>query len=187
MSSVNGHILVVDDDRTNRMMLTYRLEVGGLQTATAENGSIALQMLRQEPFDLILLDILMPELDGYGTLQVIKSDVKLRDIPVVMMSSLGEMDSVMRCLELGAEDYLPKPLDGLLLTSRVEGLLLKGRLHRLEEDYESRASLLSEALPAAVQGTLNPLMLKDLAARTDGLGRLAQEIQKIQSAAQAGD
>ncbi|WP_406191390.1 MULTISPECIES: PleD family two-component system response regulator [unclassified Streptomyces] len=176
---------MVDDDRTNRMMLTYRLEVSGLQTATAENGSVALQMLREETFDLVLLDILMPELDGYGTLQVIKNDVKLRDVPVVMMSSLGEMDSVVRCLELGAVDYLPKPLDGLLLTSRVEGLLLKGRLRRLDEDYESWANLLADALPAAVQGTLDPLLLKDLAGRTDGLGRLAREIQKIQPAAQA--
>ncbi|MEU9133172.1 response regulator [Kitasatospora sp. NPDC048540] len=176
MTTGKDRILVVDDDRTNRMMITYRLEVSGLLTDTAENGNIALEKLRREQFDVVLLDIVMPELDGYATLEHMRADSALRDIPVVMMSALGEMDSVIRCLELGAVDYLPKPLDSLLLASRVNAILLKARLEHLEEEREEELGKLASAVAAA---RLDSPAFHELTAFFDypgSFGRLAREI-----------
>lgn len=177
MTDGKGRVLVVDDDRTNRMMLTYRLEVAGLETATSENGLTALRMLRESDFDLVLLDILMPELDGYATLELMKHDQRLSRTPVIMMSAIGDLDSVIRCLELGAEDYLPKPLDSLPLTSRVNSILLRGRLERTEEQL----GRLADAVSAITDGTLPSGTLDETARRTDALGRLARELRQLAS------
>lgn len=177
MIAGSGKVLVVDDDRTNRMMITYRLEVSGIQTDIAENGHIALEKLRREQFDVVLLDIVMPELDGYATLERIRTDGALRDIPVVMMSALGEMDSVIRCLELGAVDYLPKPLDSLLLASRVNAILLKARIGRIEEEHEEVLGRLAAAVAAATRP--DSPAFEELTAFLENpgaLGRLAREI-----------
>ncbi|MCF3142257.1 response regulator [Streptomyces platensis] len=170
-----GRILVVDDDRTNRMMLTYRLEMAGLETASSENGLEALQMLRESDFDVVLLDILMPGMDGYATLDLMKHDQQLSRTPVIMMSAVGELDSVIRCLEMGAEDYLPKPLDHLLLTSRVNNILLKIRL----EQVERALAELTEAVQAMVGGPLPAGALDQVAGQTDSVGRLARQLQQL--------
>ncbi|WP_406483155.1 two-component system response regulator [Streptomyces platensis] len=170
-----GRILVVDDDRTNRMMLTYRLEMAGLETATCENGLEALQMLRESDFDVVLLDILMPGMDGYATLDLMKHDQQLSRTPVIMMSAVGELDSVIRCLEMGAEDYLPKPLDHLLLTSRVNNILLKIRL----EQVEKALAELSEAVQAMAGGALPAGALDQAAGQTDSVGCLARQLQHL--------
>lgn len=121
-------LLVVDDNRVNRLLLGRTLEQLGHRVAFAENGRLALDMLRNRPVDLVLLDIEMPEMNGYETLEALQADPKLRDIPVVMMSSVDEVDSVARCIETGAEDYLFKPVNVVLLRARVAASLEKKRL-----------------------------------------------------------
>ncbi|WP_435602213.1 response regulator [Streptomyces sp. bgisy130] len=170
-----GRVLVVDDDRTNRMMLTYRLEMAGLETATSENGLEALQMLREGEFDVVLLDILMPGMDGYATLDLMKHDQQLSRTPVIMMSAVGDLDSVVRCLEMGAEDYLPKPLDHLLLTSRVDNILLKIRLEQVERELGS----IADAVQAMTGGALPAGALDQLAGQTDSVGHLARQLQQL--------
>jgi len=123
-----GELLVVDDNRVNRLLVARTLEQLGHRVAFAENGRQALDSLRQRPVDLVLLDIEMPEMNGYQTLEALRADSKLRDIPVVMMSSVDEVDSVARCIEMGAEDYLFKPVNAVLLRARVAASLEKKRL-----------------------------------------------------------
>jgi class 3 adenylate cyclase len=123
-----GDLLVVDDNRVNRLLVARTLEQLGHRVAFAENGRQALEALRHRPADLVLLDIEMPEMNGYQTLEALRADPKLRDIPVVMMSSVDEVDSVARCIEMGAEDYLFKPVNAVLLRARVAASLEKKRL-----------------------------------------------------------
>ena len=123
-----GELLVVDDNRVNRLLIGRVLEQLGHRVAFAENGRQALERLRSHPADLVLLDIEMPELNGYETLEALRADAQLREIPVVMMSSVDEVDSVARCVEMGAEDYLFKPVNAVLLRARVTASLEKKRL-----------------------------------------------------------
>jgi class 3 adenylate cyclase/CheY-like chemotaxis protein len=130
-----GKLLVVDDNEINRDILQRRLTRAGHQVTLAENGRQALDILRTQPFDLILLDIIMPELNGYQVLQHLKSDEALRHVPVIMISALGEVDSVVRCIEQGAEDYLSKPFNPVLLQARINACLEKKRLRDREVLY----------------------------------------------------
>ena len=123
-----GDLLVVDDNRVNRLLVARTLEQLGHRVAFAENGRLALEVLRSRPADLVLLDVEMPEMNGYQTLEALRADPKLRDIPIVMMSSVDEVDSVARCIEMGAEDYLFKPVNAVLLRARVAASLEKKRL-----------------------------------------------------------
>ena len=127
-NALSGTLLVVDDNRVNRLLLGRALEQLGHTVRFAENGKEALEALRQRRVDLILLDIEMPEMDGYQALAALAADPQLRDIPVVMMSSVEEVDSVARCIEMGAEDYLFKPVNPVLLRARVGASLEKKRL-----------------------------------------------------------
>ena len=125
--AAQGFVLVVDDIEANRDVLSRRLERQGYAVATADNGRQALERLRADTFDLVLLDIMMPEMDGYEVLQHLKADEALRHIPVIMISALSELDSVVRCIEMGAEDYLPKPFNPTLLKARIGACLEKKR------------------------------------------------------------
>ena len=125
-------ILVVDDNETNRDLLSRRVERLGYRTSVAENGKQALSLLAEEPFDLVLLDILMPEMDGYQTLAALKSDPKLRNVPVIMISAIDQIDSIVRCIEMGADDYLPKPFNPTLLKARISASIEKKRLRDRE-------------------------------------------------------
>ena len=129
-----GTVLVVDDDRVNRMLLRRSLEAEGHAVTTAEHGRAALELLETELPDVILLDILMPELDGFAVLDEVKANPRTRDIPVIMISAVDEMDSVVRCIEAGAEDYLAKPFDPTLLRARINAGLAKRRLGQLERE-----------------------------------------------------
>lgn len=131
----NGSILVVDDDIGNREMLARRLVRLGFDVGTAENGRLALEMLRQERRDLMLLDIQMPELNGYEVLEYLKADALLREIPVIVLSASDETGGIARAIELGAEDYLPKPFDPVLLQARISASLEKKRLRDREVSY----------------------------------------------------
>ncbi len=128
--SRNGaaRLLVVDDNKVNRLLLTRSLELQGHSAASAENGRVGLEMLRREAFDLLLLDIEMPEMDGFQVLEELFRDPQLRDLPVIVTSSLDGVDSVVRCIELGAVDYLPKPVNPVLLKARIDASLDKKRL-----------------------------------------------------------
>ena len=125
-------ILVVDDIEANRDVLSRRLERQNYNVAMAENGREAMEAVRARAFDLVLLDIMMPEVDGYQVLQQLKADETLRHIPVIMISALDELDSVVRCIEMGAEDYLPKPFNPVLLKARIGASLEKKRAHDRE-------------------------------------------------------
>ena len=130
MSKAEAALLVVDDIEDNRYALTRRLaREGYANVAIAVDGKQALELLDAKPFDLVLLDINMPNLNGYEVLERMKADGKLRHIPVIMISAVDEIESVVRCIELGAEDYLPKPFNPILLRARVGASLERKRLH----------------------------------------------------------
>jgi len=129
-------ILVVDDNEMNCDLLARHLERQGHMVTVAENGRQALEIMKTHTFDLILLDIIMPEMNVYQVLQQLKSQDTWRDIPVIMISALDEMDSVIRCIEMGADDYLTKPFNSVLLRARINSSLEKKRLHDLEKEQK---------------------------------------------------
>jgi DNA-binding response OmpR family regulator len=179
MSAAPASILVVDDDPLNRMLLTRDLEREGHRVATAQDGVRALQALGAEPFDIVLLDVLMPELDGYDTLAQIERDEKLRHVPVIMVSALEDIESVVRCIEMGAADYLPKPFDPVLLRARINGCLTKKRLHDLELEYIEQVGYVVEAARAVENAAFRPESLDAVAARHDALGQLARVFRRM--------
>lgn len=128
----HARILVVDDDSMNRDMLCRRLEQEGYTVSTANDGLKALEWIRTRLPDLVLLDIMMPQMDGYEVLSQMKADPALRDIPVVIVSALDETDGIARCIEMGAEDYLSKPINKTLLKARVRASLDRKRAHDKE-------------------------------------------------------
>ncbi len=136
-----GFCLVVDDNATNRDILCRLLVRQGHRVATATNGKEALAMLDQAAYDLILLDILMPEMNGFQVLDKIKADEKLREVPVIMISALDQDDSVVRCIAMGAEDYLPRPFNPMLLKARIGACLEKKRLRDREKLYLQQIEL----------------------------------------------
>jgi sigma-B regulation protein RsbU (phosphoserine phosphatase) len=152
----SARLLVVDDNEDNRYTLTLQLELEGYQhVATAEHGEEALLLLDQQDFDLLLLDVMMPKLNGYQVLERLKAQGRLHNLPVIMISALNEVASVVRCIELGAEDYLPKPFDPVLLRARVGASLEKKRLRdevrahlaRVEEELASARQLQMSMVP----------------------------------------
>jgi class 3 adenylate cyclase len=151
-------VLVVDDDPVTRLMLTGSLERHGHHVRAAEDGSEALDLLRMESFDVVLLDVLMPQIDGYGVLEQLKGDPDLRHIPVVMVTSVDDVDSAVRCIELGADDYLSKPIDPVLLTARVNAGLTKKRLHDLEMEHLEEVAQLNRQLEARVEEQMAELV-----------------------------
>jgi signal transduction histidine kinase len=139
MAEDSARLLIVDDNKVNRLLLSRSVELLGHRIALAENGRIALDKLRKEPFDLLLLDIEMPELDGFAVLEQLKVDPKLRDVPVIVTSSIEGLDNIIRCIELGAEDFLPKPVNQVLLKARIGAILEKKRLReRLFDEIQDK-------------------------------------------------
>ena len=134
-SEDSGLLLIVDDNEDNRDVLARRLEKQGHWAVTAASGPEALAALAEQPFDLVLLDILMPEMDGYEVLARIKADPKTQRLPVIMISALDEIESVVRCIEMGAADYLPKPFNPTLLRARVGASLREKRARDREQRY----------------------------------------------------
>jgi class 3 adenylate cyclase len=122
----------------NRLLLGRGLEQQGHTVVSAEHGREALELLRRDNFDLVLLDVLMPVLDGYEVLAELKLEPRLRDIPVIMTSSLDELDSVVKCVEMGAEDYLTKPVNPVLLNARINASLEKKRLRDQQRELISK-------------------------------------------------
>jgi class 3 adenylate cyclase len=150
-------VLVVDDTEMNRDMLCALLEADGHRTAVAENGKLGLDALNADPYDLVLLDVMMPEMNGYQVLEHMKADARLRDVPVIVLSALDEIGSVVRCIELGAEDYLPKPFDPVLLRARIGACLEKKNLRDQEIELRRELELWNKRLEERVQEQVNQL------------------------------
>ncbi len=172
-------LLVVDDNSMNRIMLSRYISKLGYQAALVENGRQALDKLQGEPFDLVLLDVEMPEMDGYQVLEQLKADTRLRDIPVIMISAVEELESVVKCIELGAQDYLPKPFNPVLLRARLTACLERKRLRDQEIDYLQQVGRVTAAAAAVRAGTFQPESLDEVARRSDELGQLALVFQEM--------
>ena len=170
-----GRVLIVDDNRMNRMKLSHSLVQQGHATVEAVNGREALELLRAETFDLVLLDILMPEVDGFQVLREMKDDRVLRDLPVIVISAMDEMDSVVRCIEMGAEEHLPKDFDPVLLNARIGASLEKKRLRdEVTEQLKFIREIFGKYVPESVakqivasKGMLEPKQLKATILFTD--------------------
>ena len=183
--TAGGRILVVDDERLNRMLLRRALENQGHTVSEAENGQLALDSLAGESFDVVLLDIVMPVLDGYATLEAIKANPALRHLPVIVVSGVEEIASVVRCIEAGATDYLPKPFQPAILKARVEASLAGKRLRDLELEYLEQVSRVTGAAAALEAGTADLDDLAVVAARDDALGVLARRFTSMAREVQA--
>jgi signal transduction histidine kinase len=162
MADEQGHILVVDDNRMNRIKLSRSLEQEGYTVQAAEGGQEALDMLTSQSFDVALLDIVMPGMDGFQVLEAIKLDPELRDIPVIVISASDETDSAVRSIEMGAEDYLPKPFSPVLLRARLNASLQKKRLRDLEKAYLQQEVMLLQSEKLATLGKLSAGMAHEL-------------------------
>lgn len=155
---MSAHILVVDDLEANRDMLARRLQQLGHSVICAKSGAEALNILAGTAIDVILLDLMMPEMDGLEVLRRVKNDAGIKHLPVIMISANDDMDNVVRCIEIGAEDYLPKPFNPILLRARVGACLQKKRLHdqeaalqlALEEKVQAQVKEISSAQLAAI-------------------------------------
>lgn len=156
--SGGGDLLIVDDNEISRDLLTRHLQRQGHHITVAENGRQALEMIQTHSFDLMLLDIMMPEINGYQVLQHLKNNETWREIPVIIISALGDLDSVVRCIEMGAEDYLFKPLNPVLLRARIGACLEKKRLRDHAREQQERLAELGEniaGLAHCVKNLLN--------------------------------
>ena len=176
-STEPGRVLVVDDNEANRELLVRRLERQGHQVLEAADGRAGLEAARQNPLDLILLDMVMPELNGYEVLTELKADRALANVPVIMITAFGEVEAVVRCIELGAEDYLAKPFNPVVLDARIGACLEAKRLRDREVEYRARIEeerrrsdrLLSVILPDEVvqelkaSGRVAPRRFEDVA------------------------
>jgi len=177
MSNEIGRILVVDDNRMNRVKLSISLEGQGHQVELAEDGGQALALLKQQDFDAVLLDIVMPGMDGFQVLEKMKADPDLRDIPVIVISALDEIDSAVRCIEDGAEDYLPKPFNAVLLRARLHASLQKKKLRDLEKAYLRQEMTLRQNEKLATLGKLSAGMAHELNNPAAAVQRGAAQLQ----------
>ena len=177
MADEQGHILVVDDNRMNRLKLSIGLEQQGHTVGLAEDGQQALEMLGAGSYDVVLLDIIMPGMDGFQVLERIKGDPRLRDIPVIVISALDEIDSAVRCIEMGAEDYLPKPFNPVLLRARLSNSLQKKRLRDLEKAYLQQEMMLRQSEKLATLGRLSAGMAHELNNPAAGVQRDAAQLR----------
>jgi adenylate cyclase len=169
-----GRILVVDDNAGNRDMLSRRLEREGYSVDTAENGRKALEKLEAGGFDLVLLDIVMPELDGFAVLQSIRANQRWKEVAVIMISALDEIRSVVRCIEMGAEDYLPKPFDPVLLRARIGAILDRKRLR--DEERLRTVQMETAFQEAERQKQVAETMLRNILP-----AKIAEELQSLGS------
>jgi DNA-binding response OmpR family regulator len=174
-----GHLLLVDDNEFNRDILRRAVARQGHTFTEASDGSQALEIIKPTGFDLVLLDIQMPGLNGLQVLQRLKGDPQLRHIPVIMISALDEIETVVSCIEMGAVDYLPKPFDPVLLKARIDSCLEKKRLRDQELEYLRNVAVLTEAAAAVELGDHELNNLTAVAERPDALGQLARVFQNM--------
>ena len=179
VSVSTASLLIVDDNSMNRIMLSRYTTRLGYRSTLVENGRQALEKLQNESFDLVLLDVQMPEMDGYQVLERMKTHPYLREIPVIMISAVDELESTVRCIELGAQDYLPKPFNPVLLRARLTACLERKRLRDQEIDYLRQVGQVTAAAAAIKNNTFQTESLDEVASRSDELGQLAQVFQEM--------
>ena len=175
-----ARVLAVDDSPLGRLKMKKAVAHLGYAVDLAEDGATAVAMLQAGNFDAVLLDIVMPEVDGFDVLRQLQADPRLRDIPVIVVSSLDdERDSVVKALELGAQDFLPKDFDPVILRARLDTSVARKRFRDREREYFGRIEKLTEAAKTLESGHFSPedLRIGDLAALNDPLGRLAAVFQ----------
>ena len=176
---------MVEDNDPNRVMLCRRLNKRGFVTVEAADGQQALDQLAKQQFDLVLCDIMMPGVDGFAVLKAMRTDPELALTPIIMISALDEMASVVRCIEMGAEDYLQKPYEPVLLNARVNACLDKRRLRDREREYLSAVADLTRAAEQVEKGTFDLAALAVVADRDDALGTLARVFANMALVVQA--
>lgn len=183
--AVRGRILVVEDGVMNRMALTRALEVRGHAVRAVTDGAEAMEALREEPFDLVLLDIVMPRKDGFETLAEIKADEALRELPVIVISGVEDTPSVARCIEMGALDHLPKPFEPALLDARIGAALSAKRSRDLELEYLEQVGRVTRAAEALEADAFEVRGLDGVVERPDALGVLARAFIRMAGEVQA--
>ena len=173
---IEGRVLVVDDQKTNRMKMEFAVRNLGFDVETVASGTECLDTLKKQPFDIVLLDIVMPGIDGFEVLRIIKGDPTMRDIPVIVISSLEEMQDSVRAIELGADDFLTKPFNPVLLKARLGAGIERKRLRDKELEYLQQVDRLAAASGVIEQKDFDPsrLGLDDISQRDDQLGNLAR-------------
>jgi len=183
--AIAGRVLVVDDDPVNRAILVGSLEAQGYAAGVAADGREALRELRAGGWDVVLLDLVMPVMDGFQVLRTMKGDDRLRSLPVIVVSALEEMESVVRCIEMGAADYLAKPFDPVLLRARLKSSLAEKRLRDVVEAHVAEVEALAEQLRVRnrfIQETfgryLSDAVVAGILESPDGL-RLGGEKRKV--------
>ena len=180
-----GRILVVDDAAINRMTLQRALSSRGHDVEAVVDGVEALEALRARTFDLVLLDIEMPRKNGFETLAEIKADERLRQVPVIIISSRDDTASVARCIEMGALDHLPKPFEPAVLHARLGAALAAKRLRDLELEYLEQVARVTDAAEALEGDAFDAAALATVAARPDALGILARTFTRMASEVRA--
>lgn len=178
-------ILIVDDEPFNVDYLEQELDERGYQTVSAMNGQEALNQVTAENPDLVLLDIMMPIMDGFTVLARLKENAATRDVPVIIISAMSDMASVVKGIQQGAEDYLPKPFDETLLHARIGASLEKKKYRDQEIEYLQNVERLTDAASAVEQETFAPSQLAPVTERADALGNLARVFQRMALQVQA--
>ena len=177
-----GRVLVVEDALVNRMLIERLLKEQGHVVTGVGDGLAALDALGTDgepPVDVVLLDLVMPGLDGYATLERMKAAPRLAHLPVIVISAVEEIASVVRCIELGALDYLPKPVEPSILRARVNAALAAKSLRDLEREYLDQVGRVIGAAAAVEADAFEPASLDAVAARGDALGQLARTFQRM--------
>lgn len=181
-----GRVLVVEDAAVNRMILERLLRQQGHSPTGVADGLAALDLLADgEAFDVVLLDLVMPGLDGYAILERIKADPRSAHVPVIIITAIDEVDSVVRCIELGALDHLTKPVHPAILAARLDAALGAKRLRDLELEYLEQVDRVSGAAVALEADRFDPQQLDPVAVRDDALGQLARTFQRMAIEVQA--
>ncbi|HLQ32712.1 MAG TPA: response regulator [Chloroflexota bacterium] len=178
-------VLIVDATEAERDLLSRRLVRLGYRVSVTADGFEALRIVRAEQYDVVLLDVMLPEMDGSAVLEELKRDEQLRDLPVIMLSALDQIEWVTQCIELGAEDYLPKPFEPMVLQARIEASLEKRRLRLKEVEYLREVARVTEAAMAVEAASFDAASLDGVALREDGLGHLARVFQRMAREVQA--
>lgn len=176
-----GRVLVVEDALVNRLVLERLLREQGHAVTAVEDGIAALECLAATGagYDVVLLDLVMPRLDGFGTLARMKASTGFAHLPVIVISALEELDSVVRCIELGAVDYLPKPVEPTVLRARINAALSAKRLRDLELEYLEQVGHVIDAAAAVEAGAFDPSAIAAVSAREDALGQLARTFERM--------
>jgi len=174
-----ARVLVVDDEAGNRDLLARRLQREGYAVLAAAGGREALELVAKEPVDVVLLDVMMPDLDGLAVLERLKADPASRDLPVIMISALDDLSAIANCIQAGALDYLPKPFEPVILRARLAASLAEKRFRDQERDLVRALGVVTAAAASVEAGAYQAGQLGDMAQRADAVGRLARVMDRM--------